>query len=123
EVRNQGRPRATGRAGLDRPPRDRRVHLMEGLLRFLVRRVDAEVVDGAGAEGGVAGPREHLVAGGVVLDPAAAPEAALEVTRGTRAGVEHRPEAVPVGERVVRGPFVFKQVPPGGEVGRTRGPA
>src|SRR5262249_56844119 len=74
-------------------------------------------------EGGGAGRRERLVAGGVVLDPAAGPEAALEVTRGTRAGVEHRPEAVPVGERVVRGPFVFKQVPPGGDVGRTRGRA
>src|SRR5205823_14032607 len=76
---------------------------------------------GAGAEGGVVGPGADLEGEDVVLQPTAAAEAALEVASGTRPGVEHRAEAVAVGERVVRLPLVLEQLPALGDLRRPGG--
>ena len=54
--------------------------------------------------------------GGGMLNREPPAEAAPEVATCARPGVVHRPEPVPVGQRVVRRPLVYKQLAAGREL-------
>src|SRR5579883_58614 len=111
EVWNHRWARAT-RTRRNRSPIHDGVQLPEFPLAFRECRVGAEVVNGAGDEARIVPPWEYFKADGVVFQPAATAQPALEVASGTRLRVEDRPEPVAVCQRVVRGPFVFEEFPP-----------